>query len=172
MSAIFTGKVALVTGAGSGIGRAAAATLAAGGANVVVTDIDEDRAKIVANELEHAHAMRCDVADSGDVQRAVSGAVERFGRLDILVQNAGIDITAPLIDTADDHFQRLLAINVAGAFHGIKYAAPQMATGGGGAIVSISSAAGLRGVPMMGAYAASKAAVINLTQTAALELRP
>jgi len=172
MTDIFAGKVAFVTGAASGIGRATAATLAASGASVAIADIDDEGAALVAKDLAQAHALHCDVGDPDDVRDAVNAAVERFGRLDILVNCAGMEITAPLFETSEAQLARIMRVNLGGVFNGIKFAAPRIAESGGGAIVSIASAAGFRGVPLMGAYAATKAAVINLTQTAALELRP
>lgn len=172
MSGLFEGKVALVTGAGSGIGQAVATVLAAGGARVVVSDIDEQRAAVVADELEYAHAIRCDVGEPNDVDDAVQASVDRFGRLDILVNNAGVEVTAPLLETSPDQLASILRVNIGGVFNGIRYAAPRIAEAGGGCIVSVASAAGLRGVPLMSVYGATKAAVINLTQSAALELRP
>jgi len=172
MTDAFSGKVALVTGSASGIGRAIATRLAAGGASVVVADIDDEGAALVAKDLAKAHAVRCDVGDPHDIESAVDTAVEKFGHLDILVNNAGIAVTAPLLATTQEQLERILRVNITSVFNGIKYAAPRIAESGGGAIVSTASVAGLRGVPAMGAYAATKAAVINLTQTAALELRP
>jgi NAD(P)-dependent dehydrogenase (short-subunit alcohol dehydrogenase family) len=172
MTDTFSGKVALVTGSASGIGCAIATTLASGGASVVLADIDDEGASRVAKDLPKAHAMHCDVGDPHDIENAVTAAVEKFGRLDILVNNAGMEVTAPLLATTQEQLEKILRVNIASVFNGIKYAAPRIAESGGGAIVSTASAAGLRGVPAMGAYAATKAAVINLTQTAALELRP
>lgn len=159
----FTDKVALVTGAASGIERGVAAILAAAGANVVVSDINADGAAAVAEELEHAHPRRCDVGEPDDVHAAVQASVERFGHLDILVNNAGMEVTTPLVETTPDQLANILRVNIAGDFNGIRYAAPRIAEAGGGAIVSVASAAGLRGVPLMSAYGATKAAVINLT---------
>ncbi|MEZ0366092.1 SDR family NAD(P)-dependent oxidoreductase [Mycobacterium sp. pUA109] len=168
----FTNKVALVTGAASGIGRGVATILAAAGATVMVSDIDAEGAAAVADDLERAHPIRCDVGEPEDVHHTVQATVERFGRLDILVNNAGMEVTTPLVETTPDQLANILRVNIVGVFNGIRYAAPPMAEGGGGAIVSVASAAGLRGVPLMSAYGATKAAVINLTQSAALELRP
>ena len=172
MTDAFSGKVALVTGSASGIGRAIATRLAAGGASVVVADIDDEGAALVAKDLANARAVHCDVGEPHDIESAVDTTVEKFGHLDILVNNAGIAVTAPLLATTQEQLERILRVNITSVFNGIKYAAPRIAESGGGAIVSTASVAGLRGVPAMGAYAATKAAVINLTQTAALELRP
>ncbi|OHV05440.1 SDR family NAD(P)-dependent oxidoreductase [Mycobacterium talmoniae] len=168
----FTDKVALVTGAASGIGRGVVTILAAAGANVVVSDINAEGAAAVAQGLERAHPLRCDVREPDDVHDAVQATVERFGHLDILVNNAGMEVTTPLVETTPDQLVNILRVNIAGVFNGIRYAAPRISEAGSGAIVSVASVAGLRGVPLMSAYGATKAAVINLTQSAALELRP
>jgi NAD(P)-dependent dehydrogenase (short-subunit alcohol dehydrogenase family) len=157
------GKVALVTGGASGIGRATAAHLAEAGADVLVADLSVE---------DGPGTARCDVSDPPQVEAAIAAAVEQFGGLDVLVNNAGIPQAAPISETSPEEFMRVLSVNVAGVFHGIKYATPRMAERGGGAIVSTASTAGLRGSVAMAAYASSKAAVINLTQSAALELRP
>jgi NAD(P)-dependent dehydrogenase (short-subunit alcohol dehydrogenase family) len=171
MTDTFAGKVALVTGAGSGIGRAIATSLVAQGASVVVTDIDGERATLVAKELERAHAVQCDVTDPAAVEAAVEQAVQHFGSLTILVNNAAMEVTAPIVETTPTQLDAILRVNIGGVFNGIKYGGPQIARAGGGAIVSVASAAGWRGVALMGAYAATKAAVINLTKSAALEFR-
>jgi NAD(P)-dependent dehydrogenase (short-subunit alcohol dehydrogenase family) len=156
-------KVALVTGGASGIGHATVERLAKDGVQTLVADLS------VSNG---PGTVRCDVSDPEQVEAAVQAAVEQFGGLDILVNNAGLPILGLLTEMTSADFQRVLAVNVLGAFHGITFAAPAMAARGGGVIVNTASTAGLRGVPAMGAYACSKAALINLTQTAALELRP
>jgi NAD(P)-dependent dehydrogenase (short-subunit alcohol dehydrogenase family) len=171
MSGRFDGKVVLITGAASGIGRAAATQFAAEGAQVMVADLNEAVALETAAEIGGA-AVRCDVSVAAEVEAAVAATVERFGGLDILVNNAGMPHVGLITESSPDDLPRVAAVNLGGVFHGIKYAAPRIAERGGGAIVSTASAAGLRGTAMMGLYAATKAAVINLTQTAALELRP
>jgi NAD(P)-dependent dehydrogenase (short-subunit alcohol dehydrogenase family) len=104
------------------------------------------------------------------VQQAIAATVAAFGGLDVMVNNAGIEIGKPIPETSDEEFKRLLDINVAGVFYGIKYAIPALAQSKGN-IINMASLAGLGGVPLLGAYCASKAAVIRLTQTAAVELR-
>jgi NAD(P)-dependent dehydrogenase (short-subunit alcohol dehydrogenase family) len=157
------GKVAMVTGGASGIGRATVNRLLEAGAEVLVADLSVH---------DGPGTVRCDVSDPAQVDAAVHAAIEQFGGLDILVNNAGIPAPGPLTEMRSEEFLQVLAVNVAGTFHGIKYAAPRIAERGGGAIVTTASTAGLGGVPALGAYASSKAALINLTQTAALELRP
>jgi NAD(P)-dependent dehydrogenase (short-subunit alcohol dehydrogenase family) len=164
------GKRALVTGAGRGLGLAIAQLFAERGARVALADIDGPAAQDAAAGIAGAIALRCDVTDPGDVQRMIATTVEAFGGLDVLVNNAGIEIGKPLPETGDDEFARLMAINVNGVFYGMKYAIPALAASRGN-IVNMASVAGLGGVPLLGAYCASKAAVIRLTQTAAVELR-
>ena len=114
--------------------------------------------------------MHCDVTSSADVQAAIAAVTDRFGGMDVIVNNAGIEIGKPLHEISDEEFDRLMRINVNGVFYGIKYAVPALAATRG-SIINMSSVAGLGGVPLLGAYCASKAAVIRLTQTAATELR-
>jgi NAD(P)-dependent dehydrogenase (short-subunit alcohol dehydrogenase family) len=166
-----SGKRALVTGAARGLGRAIAALLVARGARVLLADLDGDEAAQVAADLgAAAQAIRCDVADSAQVAVAVAAAVERWDGLDILVNNAGMEIGKPLVEHGDEEFGRLLDVNVKGVFHGIKHATPVLARQGG-AIVNMASVAGLAGAPLLGAYCASKAAVLRMTEVAAIELR-
>jgi galactitol 2-dehydrogenase len=172
MSGDFEGKVALVTGGATGIGQAIAGELGARGASVLIADVNEEGAADTAAGIDGAVTIGCDVGDPEAVEAAVASAVERFGGLDVMVNNAGVELAGPLTETTTEAAERVIRVNVLGVFNGIKYAAPKIAERGGGAIVSTASGAGLRGAPMQGFYASSKAAVINLTQTAAIELRP
>jgi NAD(P)-dependent dehydrogenase (short-subunit alcohol dehydrogenase family) len=167
----FTDRTVLVTGGASGIGRAAVDRFVELGANVVIADL-LDATGHAAALGERAHPVGCDVTDPEQVQAAVAAAVDHFGGLDAIVCNAGIEVVAPLLETTSEQFSRVFEVNLLGAFHGIRYGAPVLAERGGGAIVCTASVAGLGGGAMMGAYAATKAGVINLVQTAALELRP
>jgi NAD(P)-dependent dehydrogenase (short-subunit alcohol dehydrogenase family) len=165
------GKRALVTGAGRGLGLAIATKFAEYGAQVALADLDHATCTEAASGLGgDAFAVNCDVTRSADVQAAIAAVTERFGGMDVIVNNAGIEIGKPLHEISDEEFDRLMRINVNGVFYGIKYAVPALAATRG-SIINMSSVAGLGGVPLLGAYCASKAAVIRLTQTAATELR-
>jgi NAD(P)-dependent dehydrogenase (short-subunit alcohol dehydrogenase family) len=165
------GKRALVTGAGRGLGLAIAQLFAERGARVALADIDGAAAGRAAQEIGgEAIAMRCDVTKPDDVQKAIADTVQAFGGLDVMINNAGIEIGKPILETSDEEFSRLTDINVNGVFYGIKYAIPALAQTNGN-IINMASLAGLGGVPLLGAYCASKGAVIRLTQTAAIELR-
>jgi NAD(P)-dependent dehydrogenase (short-subunit alcohol dehydrogenase family) len=173
MTASFEGKAVLLTGGSTGIGRATALRLLGAGARVLIADVNLAGAQSVADTHDNAAAIRCDVANPDDVAAAVEAAVEMFSGLDIVINNAGVPSAGGLIvDGSPEDLQRTLAVNIAGPYYGIKYGAPRIAERGGGAIVTTASTAGLNGMPAMAAYAASKAAMINLTKSAALELRP
>ena len=170
----FTDKTALVTGAGSGIGRATARRFASEGANVVVSDIDEDRGEEVVASIEDdggsATFVRADVADADAVQRVVDVAVETYGTLDIAHNNAGLltgfeDIT----DIGEEDWERLITINLKGVWAGLKAELPVMEDQGEGAIVNTASEAGLVGMGGLANYVASKHGVVGLTKAAALE---
>lgn len=169
------GKSAVVTGAAHGIGAAIAKRLAAEGARVVIADIEPDAASATANAIGSdggtAQACRCDVSDRESVAAAVAQAVAAWGRLDILVSNAGITDRAPFLEMDDELWERVLKTNLYGAFYAGQYAARQMvAQGGGGRIVHVASNSGVFGGRGRAAYGASKAGLINLTQTMAIEL--
>jgi NAD(P)-dependent dehydrogenase (short-subunit alcohol dehydrogenase family) len=165
------GKRALITGAGRGLGLAIATLFAERGARVALADIDADAVQQAAAGIGgEAISLHCDVTKPDDVQRAIADVVQAFGGLDVMVNNAGIEIGKPLPEISDQEFAQLMAVNVNGVFYGIKYAVPALAQTQG-CIINMSSVAGLDGVPLLGAYCASKAAVIRLTQTAAIELR-
>lgn len=165
------GKRTLITGAGRGLGLAIATLYAERGARVALADLDAASAQEAAAELAgDAIALSCDVTKPADVQRAIADTAEAFGGLDVMINNAGIEIGKPIPETSDEEFAALMAVNVNGVFYGIKYAVPQLAQTKG-CIINMSSVAGLDGVPLLGSYCASKAAVIRLTQTAAIELR-
>ena len=170
----FDGKVVLVTGGGSGLGRAAVLLLADAGARVAVADLDEAMgADTVAKVREaggEAEFVLTDVTREADVAALVSRVVDTWGRLDGAINNAGI--TGPYKYTPEytlDEWNQVFAVNLTGIFLGLKYEIPQMVGQGGGAIVNTSSGAGLIGYPGLPAYVASKHAVIGLTRTAGLE---
>ena len=169
------GKVAMVSGAGHGIGEAIATRFAEEGAKVLVCDLDESRAQSVASAIVRAegeaagHAM--DVRERLAVEGAVAAAVERWGRLDVLAANAGIMDRAPFLEFDDALWRRVIGTNLYGVFLCGQIAARQMvAQGGGGRIVNTASNSGLFGGRGRAAYGASKAGIINLTQTMAIEL--
>jgi NAD(P)-dependent dehydrogenase (short-subunit alcohol dehydrogenase family) len=165
------GKRALVTGAGRGLGLAIATKFAEYGARVALADLDHaTAAEAAANLGGDAFAVHCDVTGSAAVQAAIAAVTDCFGGMDVIVNNAGVEIGKPLVEISDEEFDELMRINVNGVFYGIKYAVPALAATQG-TIINMSSVAGLGGVPLLGAYCASKAAVIRLTQTAATELR-
>ena len=159
----FDGKVAIVTGGSSGIGAAIIARLISEGAQVLNADINAPAT--VADAVIFHHT---DVRDAAQVQAMVAAAVARFGRLDVLINNAGIGLLAETPDMAEEDWDRLFAVNVTSVFHTCKAAIPQMG-GSGGAIVNVASISGLLGDYGMGAYNASKAAVINYTRSLALD---
>lgn len=166
------GKVVIVTGGGQGIGAEMARALAAEGACVAVADIAMEQAGSVAAEFgDRGLAVRVDVRDRASVDAMVEQVVTAFGRLDILVNNAAVFELAPILEISEQSFDRQFAINVKGTLLCIQAAARQMiAQGQGGKIINMASQAGRRGEALVGAYCASKAAVISLTQSAALGL--
>jgi NAD(P)-dependent dehydrogenase (short-subunit alcohol dehydrogenase family) len=170
----FEGKAAFITGAASGIGRATAIAFAAEGARVAVTDRDEAALQETAQHVKAAGAevvaITCDVSKPDEVQAAVAQAVKAFGRIDCAFNNAGVENKAtPLAEIEIEEWDRILGINLRGAFVCMKYELAQMLKQGGGVIVNTSSGAGIRGVAGGSAYAASKHAIIGLTKSAALD---
>jgi NAD(P)-dependent dehydrogenase (short-subunit alcohol dehydrogenase family) len=171
---LLTGKVAIVTGAASGIGRAIAELFAAQGASVVVADIDDEAGEEVAGSLGKGGAFkRTDVADSDEVQEVIDFAVARFGGLHVLCNNAGYAGTlgAFLRDDFSD-FDRAMKVNLLGTMVGTQRAARHMKENGGGSIINISSIGGINPGPGVTSYRATKAALIHLTKSNAVELGP
>ncbi|WP_030691759.1 SDR family NAD(P)-dependent oxidoreductase [Streptomyces globisporus] len=166
------GRVVLVTGAARGQGEQEARLFAAEGAKVVLGDVLDDAGEAVAKELGEGRAayVHLDVTSEGDWTAAVSAAKERFGKIDGLVNNAGILRFNELASTPLDEFQAIVSVNQTGCFLGIRAAAPEIAAAGGGTIVNTASYTGLTGMAGVGAYAATKHAVLGLTRVAALEL--
>lgn len=166
------GKVAIVTGAGAGIGLAVARRLADEGCHVLCADIDGDAADAAATKIGcGAAACRVDVSDEQQIIAMVDACVAAFGGVDKLVANAGVVHLASLIDTTVEDFDRVIAINLRGAWLCTKHAAPRMIERGGGAIVNLSSLAGQVAVGGTGAYGMSKAGIIQLSRITAAELR-
>lgn len=165
------GKTAIVTGAANGIGFSIARHLSEAGANVVVSDIDEAAAKTAAGQLENATAVACDVRDEEQVKSLVDTAVATYGGLHVMVPNAGVAAVAPVVGMDLAAWRAVTSVNLDGVFLSMRYAAPAIIGSGGGSIVNIASVTALAGTPLVGSYGAAKAAVVNLTKTAAIELR-
>jgi len=167
-------KIALITGAGSGIGEAAALLFAKNGASVVLADMDTDGAGrvLAAIEMEGGKGtvVKTDVSKPGECENLVAEAITKFGRLDIAVNNAGIGGPAALVgDYPIEGWDKVIGINLSGVFYGMRYQIPAMLKNGGGAIVNMASILGKVGFPMSSAYASAKHGVIGLTETAACE---
>ncbi len=166
------GKIALVTGAASGLGEASARLMAAEGATVVLADIDAEGGERIAGEIggtaEFAHL---DVTSETAWEQCIAGIVERHGGLDVLVNNAGVVVSATIEDTSLEQLNFVRAVNFDGPFLGCKHAIPAMAASGGGSIVNIASAASIVGTPAYAAYSSTKGAVRSLTQTVAVHCK-
>jgi NAD(P)-dependent dehydrogenase (short-subunit alcohol dehydrogenase family) len=174
MSGKLENKVAIVTGAASGIGRATALLFAEEGAKVVAADWEREKGQRVAEEIldrgGDAVFVRTDVSSPHDVKQMVDQAVKTYGHLDIIFNNAGIEgHQAPTADCTLENWDRVIDINLKGVFLGMKYAIPEMLKDGGGSIINNASVAGIVGFQNIPAYCASKGGVIQLTKTAALE---
>lgn len=176
MSTTVKDKVVVITGAAAGIGRAAALQFAREGAKVAVTDVNregaEETAALIAAEGGEALALAHDVASEQDWIGVLARTKDRFGGIDVLVNNAGIYLIAALADTTLEQWNRLMAINVTGVFLGAKHVAPYLDQRGGGSIINLSSVAGLIGSPGHVLYGASKGAVRLMTKDLAAELGP
>jgi NAD(P)-dependent dehydrogenase (short-subunit alcohol dehydrogenase family) len=173
MMAASTNKVALVTGAARGIGLATAKRFLAEGWRAVLLDIDGETLARAATGLaqpQTALALTCDVADVAGVSNAIGTIEKQFGRLDALVNNAGVATFKPLLETAHAEWERVFAVNLSGPFLTVQAAAPLMAKNGGGAVVNITSISGLRASTLRVAYGTSKAALDHLTKQQAAEL--
>jgi len=170
MSERFEGKVALVTGGASGIGEATARRLADEGARVMIGDLNEGRAKDVAASLPgEAGSRAVDVSDLEQVQALVDGTVERFGRLDVLFNNAGIGSFGQTPDLDPEQWHQVIAVDLHSIFYGCRAAIPHLRAAGGGAIVNTASISGLGADYGFAAYNAAKGAVVNYTRTLAID---
>lgn len=170
-------KIVFITGAGTGIGRAVALALAEEGAYVAISDVNletaEETAKLVREKGRHSLAFKVDVTKRADIEKAVEATVEEFGRLDVMVNNAGVSTINKAIDLTEEEWDFNMDVNAKGVFFGCQVAAKQLIKQGqGGKIINTASMAGKMGVPLLAHYAASKWAVLGLTQTFALELAP
>ncbi|MDT7542749.1 MAG: meso-butanediol dehydrogenase / (S,S)-butanediol dehydrogenase / diacetyl reductase [Acidobacteriota bacterium] len=171
----FTDKVSIITGAASGIGLATAKRLGSEGARVVIADMNEEKARAAADEVRAAGApdvwaSACDVSKEEQVAATVAGAISRFGRLDVVVNNAGLMIFKSITETTGEDWLRILSVDLVGAFYFTKQAFLNMKPGG--AIVNVSSIHAEETEPLVASYAAAKAALLSLTRSAALEGKP
>jgi NAD(P)-dependent dehydrogenase (short-subunit alcohol dehydrogenase family) len=164
------GKVALITGAGSGIGEQMARAFAEQGARVVVADISEEAASRVSTEIgDSATSLRLDVTDAAGVKTAFESIAASHGALDVLINNAGIGLVGNVEETEEADFDRLMTVNVKGVYNGCKAAVPIMLQHGGGNIINMGSVAGLVAVARRFAYCATKGAVIAMTRQLAMD---
>jgi NAD(P)-dependent dehydrogenase (short-subunit alcohol dehydrogenase family) len=171
-----TGKVAIITGGGRGIGRAVALAFADEGARVTVAARTTAEVEAVTHQIRTRHgdalAVPCDVADEAQVRAMIRRTLEAFGRIDVLVNNAGISTLRPVWGIPKASFDRTLAVNLVGTFLCTKHAWPILRGAGGGSIINVSSMGGIRGYPMLSAYCASKWGQIGFTLACAEEGKP
>lgn len=167
-------KVAIVTGAASGFGAGMARRFAAEGAKVIVADITEDAGRAIAADIgDAAHFVRCDVTSADDWNAAVAATCDKFGRLDIVVNNAGYThLNRPMLEVAEDEYDRIFAVNVKALYLSAQAALPVFRAQGGGQFLNIASTAGVRPRPGLVWYNSSKAAAIGVTRSMAIELAP
>ena len=167
------GKVALITGAGSGIGQAIALLFSAEGASVAVADYSEGGGRATVERIRQAGGdaqfFQLDVSKSAEVKQTVDAVLQRWRRLDVLCNNAGIGVAATVVETTEEDWDRTLAVDLKGVFLGCKYAIPAMIERGGGVIVNTASVAGQVGVLNRAAYCAAKAGVVGLTKSVAVD---
>jgi NAD(P)-dependent dehydrogenase (short-subunit alcohol dehydrogenase family) len=166
-------KVAIITGAASGIGKATALVFGREGAKVMCADINADGAEATARTIAdtggEAASIKTDVTQEDDIKEMISATVTRWGRLDALYNNAGIGVGNPVTQVSLEEWDRIIDINLRGVFLGTKYAVQEMLKTGGGAIINTASVAGLMGTPMLSAYCASKGGVVMFTKATAAE---
>jgi NAD(P)-dependent dehydrogenase (short-subunit alcohol dehydrogenase family) len=169
----FDGKVALVTGGSSGIGRAAALQFAAEGARTAVLDLDPEGGRetigFLNDQKETGLFVPADISSSSEVERGVAAVIERWGRIDVLFNNAGLGLVKSLHETSEEEWDRVMAVNLKGAFLVSRAVLPSMMSRNGGAIVNVSSISGLLGWPSYAAYCASKGGIVQLTRQMAVD---
>ena len=167
------GKVSLITGAGSGIGRATAECFASEGSIVIAVDLNPDAVNATKEAIRvtggRCHGLCVDVSQEAQVKGAIATTVQQFGRLDIMHNNAGISLLKPITETTEVDIDRLLGVNLKGVFFGCKYAIAHMLTQGGGVIINTASELGIVGQPLYSAYCATKGGVLALTRALATE---
>jgi len=170
---LLDGKVALITGAGSGIGRASALRFAQEGAKVMVADLRPESAERTAAEIEKggrsAKCVAVDVRVAAEVENMIGETVRAFGRLDVLFNNAGVYVGKNVVETTEEEWDWVVDVCMKGVFFGCKYAIPQMIKQGGGVIINTASGAGIEGVPNLGAYQAAKGGVVIMSKGIALD---
>jgi NAD(P)-dependent dehydrogenase (short-subunit alcohol dehydrogenase family) len=171
MAGLLEGKVACITGAAKGLGKAIAEAYAGEGATVVISDIDEGMAKETASRIPGASAIACDVRSEEQVKSLIDQVVAQHGALHIMVPNAGVGRPVPLLAMDLDEWRAVTSINLDGVFLCMRYAAPAIIDAGGGAIVNVCSITAQAGTPLLAHYSAAKAGVMSLTQVACQELR-
>ncbi|MGH3106247.1 MAG: SDR family NAD(P)-dependent oxidoreductase [Rubrobacteraceae bacterium] len=164
------GKRAVVTGAGAGIGRAIALRLASEGARVALADVDEEAARKVASEIDgETLVRRTDVTRAEEVEALVASAVEAWGGLDVMVNNAGVGVAATVVSTTKEDYERVMDVCVRGTLLGMKYAIPAIRDSGGGSVINMSSVAALVGITDRAVYSAAKGAILSMTRAAAID---
>jgi NAD(P)-dependent dehydrogenase (short-subunit alcohol dehydrogenase family) len=164
------GKVAVITGAASGMGEAMARLFVSEGAKVVCADRSGKQEKLASSLGDAAFSLHADVSVSADIQNLIAAAERKFGRIDVLCNNAGFGGgMMPLTDFSEDHYHKVIATNLTGVFLGMKYGIPALIRAGGGVVVNTASTSGLGGHKWHGVYGAAKAGVIQMTKTAALD---
>jgi NAD(P)-dependent dehydrogenase (short-subunit alcohol dehydrogenase family) len=164
-----SGKVALITGGSSGIGRAIALKLSQAGAKIAILDIKECEDLLDEIGRDKARFYKCDVTSADEVREVIRSVYEEFGRIDIVVNSAGVIVRKDAVETSEDEWDKVLNVNLKGPFLVSKYSIPYMIRGGGGSIVNVASGWGLKGGPRAVAYCASKGGLINMTRAMAID---
>lgn len=171
MTHTLDGKVAVITGSAQGLGRAIAEKFVSEGATVIISDLDQRTADNTASAIGAASAIACDVREEDQVKALIDTTVERHGALHVMVPNAGVGSPMPILGMDLAAWRAVTSVNLDGVFLSIRYAAPAIIAAGGGSIVTLSSVTATAGSALIAHYAAAKAAVLNLTKTAAVEFR-